>query len=166
MDIVLIDRLIEILNKETAVYEGIFKLSKNKTDVVVEGKVSELEGITRLEQSMVIQLGRLEDEREELADKLAVQLNVKSSDITLDSLRKMLPKEQSDKLENCHNKLPKIIHDLGEANTLNSKLIKNSLDYIDFSINVLTNAGSAGNNYEYSGQSSNSKKRNFFDIKL
>lgn len=166
MDIELMDRLIEILNKETAVYEGIFKLFRNKTDAIVEGKVSELEGITRLEQSMVIQLSKLEEEREELVDKLAVQLNVKASDITLDSLGKLFPKEQAQELENCHNTLPRLIHNLGEANTLNSKLIRNSLDFIDFSINVLTNAGSAGNNYRYTGQSGDSKKRNFFDMKL
>lgn len=166
MDTVLIDRLIEVLNKETAMYEGILKLSKNKTNVIVEGKVAELEGITRLEQSMILQLGKLEEEREGLVDKMAVQLNVKASDITLASLEKLFPKGQTEKLTSCQKMLPKLINDLGELNVLNSKLIRNSLDYIDFSINILTNAGSTGNNYGNSGLSSDSKKRNFFDMKL
>lgn len=166
MDTGLIDRLIEILNKETAMYEGILKLSKNKTDVIVEGKVSELESITKLEQSMILQLGKLEEEREELVDKLAVQLKIKASDITLAGLEKLFPKEQADKLKNCHKTLPKLVNDLSDANVLNSKLIRSSLDYINFSINILTNAGSTGNNYGNSGQSSDSKKRNFFDMKL
>lgn len=166
MDTVLVDRLIEVLNKETAMYEGVLKLSKNKTDVIVEGKVSELESITRLEQSMILQLGKLEDEREELVDKLAAQLKVKTSDITLASLEKLFPKEQTEKLKFCHKTLPKLVNDLSEANVLNSKLIRNSLDYIDFSINILTNAGSTGHIYGNSGQPSDSKKRNFFDMKL
>ena len=166
MDTLLVDRLIEVLNKEAAVYEGILKLSKNKTDVIVEGKVSELENLTRVEQSMIIQLGRLEEEREEMVEELAVHLKVKSSDITLAGLEKLFPREQAEKLKDCHRALPQIINDLSEANVLNSKLIRNSLDYIDFSINILTNAGSTGNNYGNSGQSDNSKKRNFFDVKL
>ena len=166
MDTELMNRLIEVLNKETAMYEGILKLSKNKTDVIVEGKVTELESITRLEQSMILQLGKLEEEREELVDKLAAQLNIKASDITLTSLENNFPKEQSERLENCQKKLPKLVNELGEANVLNSKLIRNSLDYIDFSINILTNAGSTGNIYGNSGQSNDSKKRNFFDMKL
>lgn len=166
MDTLLIDRLIEVLNKETAMYEVILKLSKNKNEVIVEGKVSELESITSLEQSVIIQLGKLEIEREELVDKLAVQLKVKASDISLASLEKMLSKEHAEKLKGCHKVLPKLINELREVNTLNSKLIRNSLEYIDFSINILTNAGSTGNNYGNSGQSNDSKKRNFFDMKL
>lgn len=166
MDTVLIDGLIGVLNKETAMYEGILKLSKNKTDVIVKGKVTELESITKLEQTMILQLGKLEEEREKLVDAIAGELNMKASDVTLAGLEKLFPKEQADQLKACHNKFPSLVKDLGEANVLNSKLIRNSLDYIDFSINILTGAGAINNNYGYSGQSSDSKKRNFFDMKL
>ena len=166
MDTVLIEGLIDVLNKETAMYEGILKLSKNKTDVIVKGKVTELEGITKLEQSMILQLGKLEEDREKLVDTIAAELKMKASNVTLAGLEKLFPKEQAEKLRACHNKLPTLVKDLGEANVLNSKLIRNSLDYIDFSINIMTNVGATGNNYGYSGQSNDSKKRNFFDMKL
>jgi len=166
LDTVLIDGLISILNKETAMYVGILKLSKNKTDVIVRGKVTELESITSLEQKMILQLGKLEEEREKLVDAIAAEFDMKASDITLTGLEKLLPKEQAGKLKVCRNKLPTVVKDLGEANGLNSKLIRNSLDYIDFSINILTGAGAINNNYGYSGRSSDSKKRNFFDMKL
>ena len=166
MDTVVIDRLIEVLNKETAIYEGILKLSKNKTEIIVEGKVSELESLTRLEQSIILQLGKLESEREELVEKLAAQLNMKAADITLEGLRRQFPGEHAEKMEKCSQALPKLLGELSEANVLNSKLLRNSLDYIDFSINILTSAGSVGNNYGYSGESNNTGKRNFFDMKL
>lgn len=166
METILIDKLISVLNKETAMYEGILKLSKNKTEVIVEGKITELESITKLEQTMILQLGKLEGEREKLVDAIAAELKMEASDVTLAGLGKLFPKEQTEKLKACHNKLPTLVKDLGEANVLNSKLIRNSLDYIDFSINILTGVGATGNNYGYSGQSSDSKKRNFFDMKL
>lgn len=166
LDTVLIDRLIDILDEESSLYNGILKLSKNKTDAVVEGKVSELESITKLEQATIIKLGRLEDEREKLVDKLAAQLNLRPSDITISGLEELLSKERSEKLKGCYNRLSKLITELREANDLNSKLIRNSLDYIDFSINVLTNAGLSAGNYGSSGQADNGKKRNFFDMKL
>jgi flagellar biosynthesis/type III secretory pathway chaperone len=166
LDTILIDGLIDVLNKETAMYEGILKLSKNKTDVIVKGKVIELESITRLEQSLILQMGKLERERENLVDAIAAALKLKASDITLTGLEKLLPKEQAERLRDCHNKLPKLVKDLGEANVLNSKLIRNSLEYIDFSINILTSIGATGNNYGYTGQSSDLKKKNFFDMKL
>lgn len=166
MDTVLMDRLVEVLNREAAAYENIWKLSENKTDVIVGGKVTELEGITRIEQSMILQLGKLEEEREDLVDKMAAELKVDSSDVTLSSLEKLFPKEKSEKLKNCQQSLIKYVNDLSAANKRNAKLIRNSLEYIDFSINILTNAGSIGNNYGNSGHSNDSKKKNFFDMKL
>lgn len=166
MDNVLIDKLIEVLDKETEMYKSILKLSKNKTDVIVEGKVTELESITRLEQTLILNLGKLEGEREQLVDQIAAQLNTKASDITLSRLGKLLPKEQSSRLANCHKTLPLLLHELGEANGLNAKLIKNSLDYIDFSVNLMTSVASTGNNYGNAGLTGDSKKRNFFDMKL
>lgn len=166
MDTELVNSLIEVLNNEAALYKGILKIAKNKTDVIIGGKVSELENIVKLEQYIILQLSKLEEEREELVDKLSVQLSVDASDITLSSLEKLLPKEQAERLESCHKMLPEIVRDLDQANVLNSKLIKNSLDYIDFSINVLMNAGSAGSTYGNSGQSNDLKKRNLLDMKL
>ncbi len=166
LDTVLTKRLIEVLHKETDIFKGILKLSKNKTDTIVEGKVSELESITRLEQSMILQLGKLEEEREELVDKLAVQLNVEASDLTLTGLEKLLPKEEAEQLRDCRKMLPELLHEVDETNVLNSKLIRNSLDYIDFSVNILTNAGTTGSTYGNSGRSSDSKKRNFLDMRL
>lgn len=164
MDTVIIDKLIEILNKEVAVYEGVMKLANEKTDVIIAGKVSELEGITKLEQSSIITLSKLEEEREALVEQLATELNMEPSELTLKSLMKQLPKEQSKKLKGCYDAFPKIFNDLRNANVLNSKLIRSSLDYIDFSMNVLTSTGATGN-YGISGQPDDSKK-NFFDLKL
>ncbi len=166
LDTISIKKLIDLLNKESAIYEGIMKLSKEKTDVIVKGRVTELEGITRAEQAMILQLGKLEEEREALVGVLAEQLGIKPEDITVSELEKILPKEQSKELKECSNKMTGLINNLRDSNGMNSKLIKNSLDYIDFSVNVLSNAGSSGDIYGKSGQSSDAKKRNFFDMKL
>lgn len=166
LDTISIKKLIDVLNKESSIYEGILKLSRQKTDVIVQGKVNELEGITRAEQTMILQLGKLEEERETLVSEYAEQLGIKPEDITVSELEKLLPKEQSKELKTCSNKMTGLINDLRDANGMNSKLIKNSLDYIDFSVNVLSNAGSSGDIYGKSGQSNDVKKRNFFDMKL
>jgi len=159
-----LNKLADVLDKEVNIYEGILKLSKQKTDVLVAGKVSELEGITKLEQSAILTLSKLEEEREKLVEKAAEQLKVKPSDVTLSTFIEVMPKEQAEKLKRYNDVLPKLFNEIRENNELNSKLIQNSLDYIDFSINVLTSTGSAGN-YSSSGQSGDEKK-NFFDLKL
>ena len=160
------DKLIDVLNKELAIYKDILKISRNKSDIIVKGRVSDLESITKLEQTMIFQLGRLEGERERLVEELAGGMGIKADEITLSGLEEVLPEEQKEKLSRCRKQFSNTIKNLRDANALNSRLIKNSLDYIDFSINLLTYAGAAGNNYENSGQSKDGDRKNFFDMKL
>jgi hypothetical protein len=162
----LIDELIDVLNKESVLYEDILKMSGSKTDIIVQGKVSDLESITRIEQALILQIGKLENEREKIADRLAKQLKVEPSEITVTKLSKYLPKGDASRLKACCIKFGSTIKSLSDTNGLNSKLIRNSLDYIDFSLNIFSNAGSANNLYSNLGQTNDSKKRNFFDMKL
>jgi hypothetical protein len=166
LDSFLVDELISILDKEAALYEDVLKLSKNKTNIIVEGKVSELESIVKLEQSMIFKMAKLEDVREGLVEKLSKQLGVNSNELTITQLSNMLQKEQAGKLNVCHKGLAKVLAELKDSNGLNSKLIKNSLEYIDFSVNLLASTSIAGNLYGNSGQTNDSSKRNFFDVKL
>ena len=165
LDTSLADRLLEILNKELTIYEGILKLSKEKTDAIVAGKISEIERITKLEQSIILKLGKLEREREGIVESLADGLDMKAADITLTDIINIMPEAESKKFKDFQDKFTKLLEDLRETNMLNSKLIQNSLEYIDFSINILTGAGAEGN-YSNLGGSGEVLKKNFFDMKL
>lgn len=164
MDASLTDKLLDVLNKESAIYEGILKLSKEKTDAIVAGKISELERITSLEQSIILKLGKLDRERESIVEKMASGLGMKAADITLTDIINALPKAGAEKFKDYRAKFSKLLEDLRGANKLNSKLIQNSLEYIDFSINILAGAGAEGNYSNLGG--SEGVLKNFFDLKL
>ncbi|NTV89040.1 MAG: flagellar protein FlgN [Clostridiales bacterium] len=166
MDGSLADRLIDVVDREAGIYSDILKISENKTNIIVEGKVSELENLISLEQSMIVRMGKLEDEREALVEKLARQLQVEPADITVSSLREKLGTDHAERLDGSRSKLLGVMEKVKEVNGLNNKLIKNSLDYIEFSINLLANTAVAGNIYGNSGQTSDTSKRNLFDMKL
>lgn len=167
MDTLVVDKLFEILKKEIEIYGSLEQISSRKTDIIVEGKVSELENIVKLEQSMVVKIAKLEDKREQIVNQLSEQLNIQSSEVTISELVKYLGDEQAEKLKSFQDKMVSTLNKLKDANQLNSKLIKNSLDYIDFSINLITAADAGSNNYGNSGQvKDDSKKRNFFDARL
>ncbi|NLX87400.1 MAG: flagellar protein FlgN, partial [Clostridiales bacterium] len=60
------ERLVEILEKESALYRDILDLSRHKTSTIVEGKVSQLEQLTGVEQKLLLNVGGLEQQREEV----------------------------------------------------------------------------------------------------
>lgn len=166
LDTALVNELINVLEQENRVYDSILKISKSKTNIIVEGKVTELENMVKLEQSLVLQMGRLEDMREKLTGKIAVLLNIKPSEITITELMKHIKSDQAQKLKACQDTLGKAINELKNANDLNSKLIKNSLDFINFSINLVASVDAGSNNYGNTGHVNDTKKKTFFDMKL
>ncbi|MCX7841763.1 MAG: flagellar protein FlgN [Clostridia bacterium] len=162
----MIAELINVLDQENKVYDDILKISKNKTGIIVEGKVAELENIVKLEQALVLQMAKLEGRRESLVDKLSKELKLEPSALSLSELQKHIDSDQAKKLKAVQETMSKTINELKSSNDLNSRLIKNSLDYINFSINILSDAGAGCNNYGNNGQVGDGKKRSFFDVKL
>jgi flagellar biosynthesis/type III secretory pathway chaperone len=166
LEIQLIQDLVKVLDQEAKAYKDILKISKNKTGIIVEGKVAELENIVRLEQSLVIQIGRLEGKREELVAKLYEQLKINQQNLSLSELINNLnDAEAAEMLKVCQQELTKTIRELKNKNELNAKLIKNSLEYIDFSINLFASIHAEDNNYGSTGTVGDTKKRTFFDVK-
>lgn len=166
MESLMIDKMIDILGQEARIYASILEMSRNKTNIIVEGKVSELENIVKLEQSLILQIGRLEGMREELVEQISNQLDLAPENITISGLVKHLKDSQAEKLKLCQDNMQKVLGNLKNANEMNSRLIKNSLDYIDFSLNLIAAADAGSNNYGNTGEVSGSKKRSFFDMRL
>lgn len=166
MEIQLLDNLIEVLDSQKEIYDKILKLSKNKTDVIINGKVDELEKFTKQEQTFIINIAKLEDERQGLVSKIAEQTEISSDSATLSELIQGLDKNKAEKLESCRKNISEILAELKSVNELNSVLIKNSLEYVEFSLNMFSAAQVSDNNYGNSGKVSTSKKRSLFDIKL
>ncbi|MDP4094779.1 MAG: flagellar protein FlgN [Bacillota bacterium] len=167
MDNQMINDLVKVLEQESGLYKEILNISKNKTNIIIEGKIAELESVVKLEQSIVFQMGRLEDTREQLVEKLSKELGMDDpSQVTLSQLIKYVDDNSLKDLRAYQDGMTRTINELKNCNEVNSRLIRNSLDYINFSINLLTEVGSVNNGYGNTGMGSDSKKRNLFDVKL
>jgi flagellar biosynthesis/type III secretory pathway chaperone len=166
MEADLTKQLVDILNQENDIYDTLSKISDNKTNLIVGGKVSELESIVKVEQSLVIKIAKLENEREKIVEKLCSLLNIDPNEITISNLAAKLGQNESAQLRECQQKMVSKISKLKNNNDLNSRLIRNSLEYIDFSINMMTSIDAVNNSYGSDGIAGDSKKRNLFDVKL
>lgn len=164
MDTLVITELGKVLEQEANIYNDILELSKSKTRIIIDGKVNELENIVKLEQSLIIHMGKLEEMRERLIGEISGLLG--EPEITLSGLLKHVDGVQGDKFKKLQANIMNIVNDLKNTNEVNSKLIKNSLEYIDFSINLFANLSTNNNNYGKKGETSEYKKRSFFDVKL
>lgn len=160
------DKLIEILEHEAGIYEDILRLSKNKTQFIVDGKVPELESMVKTEQALIVQMRELEEAREKAVEAISEELSAGPETLTVSQIIGAAEGERADRLKACQEAMKKKLEELRGTNELNSRLLQNSLEYIDFSINLIAAADAVGNNYGDRGQADGSKKKNFFDVKL
>lgn len=161
----LVNKLIETMQKEYEAYQDILKIAKNKTEVVVEGKINELKSLTNAEQVLVLQLGKLEGTRESIVEEIAKLLGENPDELTISGLLKHVTGRFAAGLQEYQKKMTDVVKELRNVNSLNQRLIQDALEYINFSVNLFSNLRGEANVYGSDGKPAKSKKKNFFDVK-
>ena len=170
-DEALIDEIVEslalILEQETLLYRDAFDISEKKTEVIVKGKIEELDSLVKAEQAIILKIGRLESEREAVINELSKEMGFQLEGITLSEINAQLGQESYQRLHACQHELVETLGGLKNTNDTNAQLIQNALDYVNFSVNLITADQNAGNMYSQSGEDdAMSYRKNIFDIKL
>ncbi len=133
------ENLIDVLNKENSEYEALLKLSQRKTPIIVSGDLVQLQSITDEEQVVVGRINHLEKQRTEVVTDIANVLNKDVNTLKLTNIIDMLaarPTEQRS-LADVHDRLKNTVYTLKAVNEHNSDLLKNSLEVVEFEMNLL-----------------------------
>jgi flagellar biosynthesis/type III secretory pathway chaperone len=160
------EKLIDILEQEGALYRDILELSRHKTETIVEGKVTTLEQLTGVEHKMVMNAGRLEQQREETVNQLAESLKIKPEQLNFSLVIKKTEGNIRDRFLSYRDEIAVTLKELKEVNDLNSHLIKKSLEYIDFSINLIAGSSSEVTYHDKKDGKGKDKGASFFDKKV
>ena len=135
----LIEELIMVLGDEEKVYAEIIPVAEEKTRVIVNNDLQSLNSITEEEQALIGRISKLERKRQEDIRNIGIVMNKKESElnfITIIDLLKGQEKEQEE-LRKLHDRLKRTIDALKLINERNQMLIKQSIEMIDFDINLM-----------------------------
>lgn len=135
----LIEELIMVLGDEERVYAEIIPVAEKKTRIIVNNDLQSLNSITEEEQALIGRISKLERKRQEVIRNIGIVMNKKESElnfITIIDLLKDREKEQEE-LRKLHDKLKRTIDALKLINERNQMLIKQSIEMIDFDINLM-----------------------------
>ena len=167
----LIENLISILEKENNEYNQLLNLSLDKTSVVVKGDIEKLQVIVAQEQEKIEIINKLEKTREENIKDIANVLNIPENEFKLDNLIKMLekqPQEQED-LSKVRDAFKRTMNKLVKINDNNRVLLQESINMIEFELNLSRNTMSAPETANYSKAAYNTTGQNLvagsFDAK-
>ena len=135
----LIEELIAVLKQEEEVYKKLLPLEEAKIKIIYEKDLTALQRITEQEQLTVETVTALEHKRDEVIVNMGIVLNRNPKTLTLKKLIGLLeqqPKEQQE-LAKLHDSLTAILKKLSDANIQNQSLIEQSLEMIEFNMNLI-----------------------------
>ena len=164
----LIQELMNILEEETGCYQTLLDMADNKRDVIIQGDVPSLQEITKKEQELAGFLLRLEKKRQENVMDICQVTNRKPEDMTIQKLIDLLKGNEKNQLKETQEELLSVVEQLKSKNELNKKLIAQSLELLDFTMNAVQSMRSAptSNNYQSRGTNYHDYQgKNFFDAK-
>jgi len=119
------------------VHEQLLDLAYQKRTILVEGKTTELQMITSKETKCTELISQLEDERKQAVKGFLAQKGFILDSITMDQVLNMLDdSEDKQFLSTMTGRLKNVVEKLKYINQNNQELIKMSLSYIQYSINL------------------------------
>jgi len=158
--------LIEIIQKEVKLYSELKKIQENKKDVIVNNDVKALDAITVKEQGFVKTIVQLESLRARAVDGLCREKGFKKIE-TLTEIYEILNAFEQQQLKAMETKLVSLVDDIRGMNQLNEKLIQQSLEYIDFTVNLAQSLGMEEAGYGQGAKDKEVKARKgLFDAKV
>lgn len=128
-------RLLGLLKEEMAIYEILLELATKKTDIIIHGKIKELDETVQMERNFIKKLVELEEKRESTLKEMG-----KGEGVTISEVIKSLPLEEAMEFNNVKERLSAVLKELGERNDLNMALIEQALEYVNYSIKTISEA--------------------------
>lgn len=169
----MIDELIDVLKAEEAEYRALIPISEEKTRALISNDMQALQSVTDREQTIVDKAVALGNHREEVIQNIGMVLGKEPKDLNIVGLISLLAKqpEEQKRLSLLHDSLKSVMNRLVEVNETNRDLLENSLDMIQFNMNLIRSSGmsAANNNYDKNAGSAGSVPDGFgagsFDAK-
>lgn len=147
----LMQELIATLEEEVEVYQNLIPVERDKTRAVIANDLDSLQEITIREHDLVDRTSALEGKREKVVLDIATVLGLNPRTITLTEIAVALKRQPEDqrRLQEVHDRLRRTVLQLKDINDQNKELLKESLEMVEFNMNVIrsTRMSSGSGNY-------------------
>lgn len=132
------DELLDVLEKENAEYEGLVALSNRKKQVIIDAKIKELQEITAQEEQIAGRIVNLENKRQQVISDMAIVLNRRPEDLTIDNMVQILNKQPAEqqKLNDVRMRLRNTLVEMNTINEQNKSLINQALEMVEFDLTL------------------------------
>lgn len=148
-------KLIKLLEQATELYHLLRAVIEKEKDAVVGLNLKQLNEACKSKDNLLLKLRILEEQREQIMDKLAAELSRPPQDLTLTKLSQIVDESYARQLRERSTDLLALIETLQAASQHNKFLMSHSLELVRGSYNLLNNLMKANLVYVRSGNLQN-----------
>lgn len=152
----LMEELMVTLDEEEKIYRQLIPIERDKTRAIIANDLKTLQDITVAEHELVDRTSALEGKRERIVVDIATVLGKNPKTINLNEIVGILKNQPEDqkKLQKVHDRLRKTVLQLQDINDQNKELLKESIDMVEFNMNVIRSTRMSSGSSNYSSDAS------------
>jgi len=121
--------LTDVVKKQKLIYEELYELAKSKQSAVERGDTGELDFVVKAEEILVMTLGKLEKERNNIISETALKNNIAQENLTVKNWPDASENERNELLS-LQNDFLITLNNIDVINQTNQKLISIQLEYV------------------------------------
>lgn len=137
MEATWLTNLIKALEYEEMLMGNLLVLGREKTDLLMKNRPLDLQALNAKEMQLVEQMNQLEKVRLQLNAKAAEQLGITEANPSVGMLCDKLDKDAARSLSAMRDRLRAVMQELQQRNAVNAELLKQSLEYVNFNLQLL-----------------------------
>lgn len=162
----IVEQLKEALRQEQKLYQALLDLGEQKSRLVINNEVRELEQLTEKEHQFIREMSRFEQIRQSLLQHFAQEKELEEAPQNLSGLLLFLSENDQKEINALRDELADLVARIGEKNRLNESLIQQSLDFIRLNIELMTQEGSSSTPYDSKADDNKKQNKRLFDAKF
>ena len=155
-----IAELIEIVQEEVCTFQRLLDNMEREQRALVSNDVETLDSMVAEQQNLTTQAGRLEAERTKVVNLLSTVLGEEPDSVTLKRLVEQAQGPHSERLSEMRETLIDLQEKIRRTNRHNLLLIKQSMKYVDKTLQILTGGDGSEGLYAQSGKVENASSTN------
>ncbi len=162
----LIKELIETLTEQNNIYQSLLDVASKKKVAIIENKIPNLQEFVKEENILIGRNQRLDKKRIEIFKDISMVLG-KNGELSLKDIISCMKGQEGEKeLTAIRENMLEILPKLKSLNDQNQELLTISMDYVDFSINMIrASGGNSPTYYDSLGNEINTLDKKMFDAK-
>lgn len=140
-------------------------LTIEKTEFLKQNEIKKLEELLKAEEKQIKLLGKADENRQKAVEDFLSEKGIVIEDVTLSSLFPFMEENERVMIRKLHAKLSEEIFKMKEQNELNQQLTKQSLQFVNASLEMLSPESVEVTYQHPENKKTGGSHRSFFDSK-